>query len=135
VSKQKNDALSCKNFDLRRSKFIYREEHRSGEQIYVPYPALSVDALGTGVVSHAGAVTLLRTAEVTGLTGALSQSLSQRRKTVGAVRPRADRHRPTVSLALGGDCLADIATLHEHTAVLGKVPSDPTVSRLITALA
>lgn len=39
-----------------------------------------------------------------------------------------------VSLALGGDCLADIASLREHTGVFGKVPSDPTVSRLITLL-
>lgn len=33
-----------------------------------PYPRMSVDATGTGVVSHAGAALLLRTAEKSGLT-------------------------------------------------------------------
>ncbi|MGA9872638.1 MAG: IS1380 family transposase [Rhodococcus sp. (in: high G+C Gram-positive bacteria)] len=100
-----------------------------------PYPTLSVDASGTGVVSHAGAVTLLRTAEVTGLTTALSQNLSPWRKPLAQFDPGKIITDLAVSLSLGGDCLADIATLREHTAVFGKVPSDPTVSRLITALA
>lgn len=99
------------------------------------YPALSVDATGTGVVSHAGAVMLLRTAEVTGLTEALSRSLSPWRKPLAQFDPGKIVTDLAVSLALGGDCLADIATLREHSAVFGKVPSDPTVSRLITALA
>ncbi|MGR6029954.1 transposase [Rhodococcus erythropolis] len=38
-----------------------------------------------------------------------------------------------MSLALGGDCLADIATC-ANTAVFGKVPFDPTACRLIAAL-
>lgn len=99
------------------------------------YPALSVDATGTGVVSHAGAVTLLRTAEVTGLTMALSEQLSPWRKPLAQFAPGKIILDLAVSLALGGDCLADIATLREHAAVFGKVPSDPTVSRLITTLA
>lgn len=40
-----------------------------------------------------------------------------------------------LSLAVGGDCLADIATLREQPAVFGPVVSDATVSRLITGLA
>lgn len=99
------------------------------------YPALSVDAAGSGVVSHAGAVTLLRTAEATGLTAALSEQLAPWRKPLAQFDPGRIIVDLAVSLALGGDCLADIATLREHTAVFGKVPSDPTVSRLITALA
>ena len=35
------------------------------------------------------------------------------------------------SLAIGGDCLADIATLREQPAVFGPVASDATVSRLL----
>ena len=99
------------------------------------YPTLSVDATGTGVVSHAGAVTLLRTAEVTGLTTALSRSLATWRKPLAQFDPGKIITDLATSLALGGDCLADIATLREHTAVFGRVPSDPTVSRLIAALA
>ena len=40
-----------------------------------------------------------------------------------------------VSVAIGGDCLADISLLRAEPAVFGRVASDPTVSRLVDALA
>ena len=40
-----------------------------------------------------------------------------------------------MTLALGGDCLADIAVLRSQPELAGPVASDPVVSRLITALA
>ena len=40
-----------------------------------------------------------------------------------------------VSLAVGGDCLADLAQLRAAPEVFGPVASDPTVSRLIDSLA
>jgi len=40
-----------------------------------------------------------------------------------------------VTLALGGDCLADVAVLRAEPGVYGAVASDLTVSRTITALA
>ena len=40
-----------------------------------------------------------------------------------------------VALALGGDCLADVAVLRAEPELAGPVASDPVVSRLITALA
>lgn len=40
-----------------------------------------------------------------------------------------------VSMIAGGDCAADVAVLRERGAVFGPVASDPTVSRLIAALA
>ena len=40
-----------------------------------------------------------------------------------------------MSLALGGDCLADSALLRAEPGVFGRVASDPTVSRLIDAVA
>ena len=39
------------------------------------------------------------------------------------------------ALALGGDCLADIAVLREQSALAGPVASDPVVSRLVKTLA
>jgi len=39
------------------------------------------------------------------------------------------------AVALGGDCLADLAAVRAQPAVFGPVASDPTVSRLFTALA
>jgi len=40
-----------------------------------------------------------------------------------------------LSLALGGDCLADLAVLRAEPGVYGRVASDPTVSRAIATLA
>ena len=40
-----------------------------------------------------------------------------------------------VAVALGGDAAADIAVLRAQPGVFGPVASDPTVSRLIAALA
>jgi hypothetical protein len=44
------------------------------------YPSLSVDTTGRGVVSQAGAITLLRTAEKTGLAAGLSAALAPWRR-------------------------------------------------------
>ena len=99
------------------------------------YPRVQIDAAGAGVVSQAGAVVLLETARATGLDRELSRSLSRWR------RPSA-RHDPgkvvldlAVALAVGGDCLADVAVLRGEPRVFGPVASDPTVSRTISALA
>jgi hypothetical protein len=99
------------------------------------YPSLSVDTTGTGVVSQAGAVTLLRTAEKTGLAAALSTALAPWRRPLATHDPGKILLDLAVAVALGGDCLADIAVLREQPAVFGSVASDPTVSRLISTLA
>lgn len=100
-----------------------------------PYPSLSVDMAGSGVVSQAGAVTLLRTAEKTGLAGALSAALVPWRRPLATHDPGKILLDLAVAVALGGDCLADIALLREQPAVFDRVASDPTVSRLISTLA
>ena len=40
-----------------------------------------------------------------------------------------------VTLALGGDCLADVAVLRAQPELAGPVASDPVISRLVSALA
>jgi hypothetical protein len=55
--------------------------------------------------------------------------------TVGGARPGEDRRGPGRPVALGGDCLADIAVLREQPGLAGPVASDPVVSRLISVLA
>ena len=100
-----------------------------------PYPHLSASATGTGLVSHAGAILLLRTAEKTGLTTALTTELGPFRKPLARHDPGKIVLDLAVSLALGGDCLADIAQLRAHPEIFGAVASDPTVSRLISRLA
>ena len=100
-----------------------------------PYPQLSASGTGTGVVSHAGAVVLLRTAEKTGLTAALSTELARFRKPLARHDPGKIVLDLATALAIGGDCLADIAQLRAHPELFGAVASDPTVSRLIGMLA
>ncbi|GAA5117063.1 IS1380 family transposase [Haloechinothrix salitolerans] len=86
-------------------------------------------------MSQAGAVILLRTAEKAGLAAALSAALAPWRKPLATHDPGKVVLDLAVSVALGGDCLADIALLREQPAVFGRVASDPTVSRLISCLA
>ncbi|UGQ60518.1 IS1380 family transposase (plasmid) [Rhodococcus pyridinivorans] len=100
-----------------------------------PYPHVSASGTGTGIVSHAGAVVLLRTAEKSGLTTALTTELAPFRKPLARHDPGKILLDLAVSLAVGGDCLADIAQLRAHPELFGAVASDPTVSRLIGVLA
>src|SRR5699024_6251683 len=93
------------------------------------------EASGTSIVSHAGAALLLRTADKIGLTSKLSESLAPWRKPIAVHDPGKTVLDLAVAVALGGDCLADVAVLREQPAVFGPVASDPTVSRTINALA
>jgi hypothetical protein len=99
------------------------------------YPRLTVDGHGSSVVPNAGAVLLLRTAEAVGLDAALSQTLEPWRRPLARHDPGKILLDLAVSLAVGGDCLADVAQLRAAPEVFGPVASDPTVSRLIDALA
>lgn len=100
-----------------------------------PYPHVSASATGTSLVSYAGAILLLRTAEKTGLTTALTTELGPFRKPLARHDPGKILLDLAVSLALGGDCLADINQLRAQPELFGAVASDPTVSRLIGVLA
>jgi hypothetical protein len=80
-------------------------------------------------------VALLGTAQRTGLSGVLSEALAPWRKPMSSHDPGKIVLDLAVALAVGGDCLADIGMLRAEPAVFGAVASDPTVSRLITALA
>ncbi|MEI4274236.1 IS1380 family transposase, partial [Klenkia sp. LSe6-5] len=100
-----------------------------------PYPVLTVDGGGSSVVPNAGATLLLRTAQAVGLPAGLSQALAPWRRPLAVHDPAKIVLDLAVSLAIGGDCLADIAQLRAAPEVFGRVASDPTVSRCIDALA
>ena len=100
-----------------------------------PYPALTVDGDGSSVVPQAGATLLLRTAQTVGLPAALSDALAPWRKPLAIHDPAKVVLDLAVSLAIGGNCLADIAQLRAAPEVFGLVASDPTVSRCIDTLA
>lgn len=99
------------------------------------YPSLAVDTAGANAVSQAGGLLLTETIRAVGLDHALATSLRP-------WRPRFAVHDPAkivldlaVTLALGGDCLADVALLRAEPGVYGLVASDPTVSRTLDRLA
>src|SRR3954447_978663 len=99
------------------------------------YPHLAVDGHGSSVVPNAGAVLLLRTTEAVGLNAALSSALAPWRRPLARHDPGKVLLDLAVGLAIGGDCLADVAQLRAAPEVFGPVASDPTVSRLIDPLA
>jgi len=80
-------------------------------------------------------VALVETVGVAGLDQALSTALARWRKPTAIHDPGKVITDLAIALALGGDCLADIALLRAEPAVFGAVASDPTVSRTIDALA
>ena len=88
------------------------------------YPRVRTDAAGSGVVSHAGAVLLVDTIGAAGLGRALSVALEPWRKPAAVHDPAKILLDVAVSLALGGDCLADIAVLRGAPEVFGPVASD-----------
>jgi Transposase DDE domain group 1 len=99
------------------------------------YPRVRVQGDGRQVVSRAGSVLLVETVRKTGLDQALSQALAPWRKPRAVHDPGKALLDLALAVALGGDCLADVAMLRCEPAVFGPVASDPTVSRLIDALA
>jgi hypothetical protein len=99
------------------------------------YPRPAVDGQGTKVVSGAGGVLLTRTAATVGLDRALSAALAPWRRPLTRHDPGKVLLDLALSVAMGGDCLADMAQLRAHPEVFGSVASDPTVSRLVDALA
>jgi hypothetical protein len=87
------------------------------------------------VVSNAGAVLLVRTATTLGLDRALSTALTRWRRPTAIHDPGKIVCDLALMLAIGGDCLADIAALRTEPELFGLVALDPTVSRLIDTLA
>jgi hypothetical protein len=99
------------------------------------YPCPVADTAGQKVVSQAGGLLLTETVRAVGLDRELASALAP-------WRPRNAVHDPAkivldlaVTLAVGGDCLADVAVLRAEPGVYGAVASDPTVSRTVDRLA
>lgn len=99
------------------------------------YPRVRVRDDGRQVVSQAGSVLLVETVRKTGLDQVISRALAPWRKPRAVHDPGKVLLDVALAVALGGDCLADVAMLRCEPAVFGPVASDPTVSRLIDTLA
>jgi hypothetical protein len=87
------------------------------------------------VVSRAGGLLLTDAVWLSCLDKELSRALARWRKPLARHDPAKVVTDLAIALALGGDCLADIAVLRAEPGVFGPVASDPTVSRTIDALA
>jgi hypothetical protein len=98
-------------------------------------PKITVSADGRGLVSQAGMLLLAEAARVTGLGQGLAGGLARWRTPRAVHDPGKILTDLVVALALGGDCLADVAVLRAQPELCGPVASDPVVSRLISALA
>lgn len=99
------------------------------------YPHVGVEGDGRSVVSQAGSALLVETVRKTGLDQALSAALAPWRKPRAVHDPGKVLLDLALAVALGGDCLADVGMLRAEPGLFGPVASDPTVSRLIDALA
>ena len=80
-------------------------------------------------------VLLVRGAQTVGLDGALTSALGPWTQLFATHLPGKVVLDVAMALALGGDCLADVAVLRSEPGVFGRVGSDATVFRTITALA
>jgi hypothetical protein len=100
-----------------------------------PVPNVVLDPGRESLISSSGVLLLRESVRVAGLDRGLSTALSR-------WRPAGARHDPgkvlldvVTAVALGGDCLADLAAVRAQPSIFGTVASDPTVSRLFATLA
>ncbi|RDI17668.1 hypothetical protein DEU38_122111 [Rhodococcus sp. AG1013] len=92
------------------------------------HPKQSASATGDGVdASHVGTVLVVRAAEKSGPPTALSVALEPWRKPLVRNDPGKIGLDLAMTLALGDDCLADIAQLHAHPEIFGPAPRSDSV--------
>jgi len=94
-----------------------------------------VVAGGEALLSSAGGSLLTATAVAVGLDRALSAQLVPWKSARATHDPGKIVLDLAVAIALGGDCLSDVAVVRSQPDLFGQVASDPTVSRLMTTLA
>jgi hypothetical protein len=95
---------------------------------------LVLDDRHESLVSSSGALIINETIRVAGLRLALSRALRPWRATRASHDPGKVLLDVATAVALGGDCLADVAAVRAQCDLFGIVASDPTVSRVFAAL-
>ncbi len=98
------------------------------------YVGVGVDVGGESLISSAGAALLVKSAQVSGLAGGLSQAMDPWRSARSIHDPGKTVLDLALAIALGGDCAADTAVLRAQPEVFGAVASDPTISRLLDTM-
>ncbi|MDR1152654.1 MAG: IS1380 family transposase [Bifidobacteriaceae bacterium] len=98
------------------------------------YPVPRAGIADIRAVGHGGGALLTSTVMATGLDVAMSQALGPWHKTWAVHDPGKILIDLALTLALGGDCLADAAVVRGEPGVYGPVASNPVISRLIAGL-
>ena len=98
------------------------------------YPSVHVDTAPVSAAGSAGGVLLTTCADVTGLSGGLAGCLDAWRKPTAVHHPGKILTDLAVTLALGGDCLADAAVIRCEPEVYGRVGSEATVVPRLSSL-
>ena len=96
--------------------------------------SMDVTADGEGIVGHAGAKLVSGVAEVLGLGDAWSDALAPTVRRRRAIDPGWVLVDLAVTLADGGDSLADLRTLRDQPDLFGRVASGPTAWRVIDSV-
>ena len=104
-------------------------------QLTASQSKIMVSGDGTGIVSRAGGLLITQTLRATGLDRGLEDALERWRPARAVHSPGKIITDLAVAVALGGDCLADVAALRAQPELFGPVASDPVVSRLAGRLA
>lgn len=86
---------------------------------------------GDGIVNHTGALLLKECADRMGLTDDLARALSRVRIRRSAYDPGVILRDIVVTLANGGDCIADLAALRGQATLFGDVAPDLTAWRAV----
>ena len=94
-----------------------------------------MDTAGQKVVSQAGGLLLTETIRRGRAGSGVVGGAGAWRKPTAVHDPAKVILDLALTLAVGGDCLADVAVLRAEPGVYGRVASDPTVSRTIDGLA
>jgi hypothetical protein len=100
-----------------------------------PVSSIVLDPVRESLISSSGALLLGESIRVAGLGRGLSAALSPWRSGRAQHDPGKVILDVATAVALGGDCLADLAAVRAQPVVFGSVASDPTVSRVFAALA
>jgi len=100
-----------------------------------PVSNVVLDPVRESLISSSGALLLREAIRVAGLDRDLSKAMAPWRPDRAVHDPGKVLLDVATAVALGGDCLADLAAVRAQPAVFGSVASDPTVSRLFANLA
>jgi hypothetical protein len=98
-------------------------------------PGVVLDGGRESLISSSGALLIRESIRVAGLRGGLSSALAGWAPARAVHDPGKVMLDVATAVALGGDCLADVAAVRAQPELFGRVASDPTITRVLATLA